>query len=117
MLGVAVLVQISALGALILAAPSNPAWFYLGLIGTGLSFGSLMGVFPGFTADAFGTAHNSVNYGIMFCGFSAAGLIGPQIMRRVLAAGGAYSDCYAVAMGVATAGLVCLWLCRRFARS
>ena len=54
--------------------------FYLGISIVGISFGSFMGVYPGFTADQFGSRHNSVNYGIMFIGFALAGYFGPQIM-------------------------------------
>ena len=51
-----------------------------------------MGVFPGFTADQFGAAHNSVNYGIMFIGFAMAGYFGPTIMKNVYYKNGFYTQ-------------------------
>ena len=49
------------------------ATFYVGIACIGVSFGSFMGVYPGFTADQFGAKNNSVNYGIMFIGYSTPG--------------------------------------------
>jgi len=112
----ALLIQIGSLCALMVASEISVAPFYAGLVGIGLSFGAFMGVFPGFTADSFGTSHNAVNYGIMFCGFSAAGLIGPQIMRLMREAGQSYAACYCAALMVAAAGLLCILLCRSSAR-
>ena len=62
--------------------------FYVGLSIVGVSFGSFMGVYPGFTADQFGPRNNSVNYGVMFIGFALAGYFGPQIMRNAYASSG-----------------------------
>ena len=70
------------------------ALFYVGLSVVGISFGSFMGVYPGFTADQFGPTNNSVNYGIMFIGFALAGYFGPQIMRNIYAANNAYANAF-----------------------
>lgn len=76
--------------------------FYLGVSLIGLSFGSFMGVYPGFTADQFGAKHNSVNYGIMFIGFAAAGFFGPMVMKAVPS----YSVAFVVAFILCIVGLV-----------
>ncbi|WKY46245.1 OFA family MFS transporter [Eubacteriaceae bacterium ES2] len=73
--------------------------FYLGISAVGLSFGSFMGVFPGFTADQFGPKNNGVNYGIMFIGFALAGFFGPTIMNQIYTATDSYHDAFLVAMG------------------
>lgn len=80
--------------------------FYIGVSIIGLCFGSFMGVFPGFTADQFGPKNNSVNYGIMFIGFAAAGYFGPTIISKIYANSGSYSNAFMVAMVLAVLGLL-----------
>ena len=55
---------------LFLSVNAGIGLFIAGICGVGLCFGAIMGVYPSFTARQFGAAHNSVNYGIMFSGFS-----------------------------------------------
>lgn len=80
--------------------------FYLSISIIGLCFGAFMGVFPGFTADQFGTKNNSVNFGIMFSGFAIAGYVGPMIMVTILNATGHYQPAFLVAIGFSIVGLV-----------
>ena len=82
------------------------ALFYVGLSVVGISFGSFMGVYPGFTADQFGPKNNSVNYGIMFIGFALAGYFGPQMMRNIYALTGAYQQAFLIACGFSVVGVV-----------
>jgi MFS family permease len=91
---------------LYLSGLNTVAIFYVGLSIVGISFGSFMGVFPGFTADQFGAKHNSVNYGIMFIGFAIAGYFGPQIMRNIFAQTGAYQNAFLIACGLSIAGIL-----------
>ena len=86
--------------------------FYLGIALVGICFGAFMGVFPGFTADRFGAKNNSVNYGIMFIGFAAAGYFGPTIMRNVYAASGVYQPAFLIACGLNVAGVALSFLYR-----
>ena len=76
------------------------ATFYIGIAGIGLSFGSFMGVYPGFTADQFGAKNNSVNYGIMFIGLAGAGYFGPSAMRKIYMAEGTYHGAFLVACAI-----------------
>ncbi len=80
--------------------------FYIGICIVGVSFGSFMGVYPGFTADQFGVRNNSVNYGIMFIGFALAGYFGPQIMRGVYASTGVYQNAFLIACGLNIIGII-----------
>lgn len=80
--------------------------FYVGICIVGVSFGSFMGVYPGFTADQFGARNNSVNYGIMFIGFALAGYFGPQIMRSVYESTGVYQNAFLIACGLNIAGII-----------
>ena len=80
--------------------------FYIGIAIVGLSFGSFMGVYPGFTADQFGVKYNSVNYGIMFIGFALAGYFGPQIMSSVYSSTGAYQNAFLIACALSVVGVI-----------
>lgn len=99
---------LSIAGLLILytAGEGTLVTFYAGIALVGLCFGAFMGVFPGFTADQFGAKNNSVNYGIMFIGFAAAGYFGPTIMRNVYASYGIYQPAFQIACGLNLAGIL-----------
>lgn len=78
--------------------------FYLGLALTGFCFGSIMGIYPGFTAGQFGRKNNSVNYGIMFIGFALAGLFGPSLMNLLYGMTGRYQPAFLVSAALALVG-------------
>ena len=80
--------------------------FYVGLALIGFCFGSLMGIYPGFTASQFGSKYNSVNYGIMFVSFALAGYFGPTIMSSLHTSTGEYKMAFLVAAGLSVAGLL-----------
>lgn len=84
--------------------------FYIGIAGIGFCFGSIMGVYPGFTSRQFGRKNSSVNYGIMFIGFALAGLVGPMIMNGVHGAAGEYQPAFLVSAGLAALGEVLLYV-------
>ena len=83
----------AGLSLLVFADADHLFLFYAAFACIGFAFGSLMGIYPGFTAAVFGTKHNSTNYGLMFYGFSLAGIIGPWLIK-VLAIDGSYSYVY-----------------------
>lgn len=91
--------------------------FALGIMLIGICFGTFMGVFPGFCTDQFGTKNNTVNYGIMWIGFSAAGIVGPSILTGVFNATGAYQGAFVIALGIATMGLLCSFFYRKLSRA
>lgn len=99
---------LSVVGNLILYSckEGSIALFYVGISVVGICFGAFMGVFPGFTADQFGSANNSVNYGIMFIGFAMAGYFGPTIMKQVYYGDGAYTRAFLIAAALSVAGIV-----------
>lgn len=79
--------------------------FVAGICLIGLCYGAFMGVYPGFSSDQFGTKNSSLNYGIIFVGFSAAGFAGPMIMQVVFNGQGTYRPAFLVAILFAAAGL------------
>ncbi|WP_297611887.1 OFA family MFS transporter [uncultured Sutterella sp.] len=84
--------------------------FSAGILAIGLSFGAFMGIYPGFTAEEFGAKNNSVNYGIMFSGFSVAGFAGPMAMNVLKEAGMSYQEICLIAGTLAVLGLVFAYL-------
>lgn len=102
----AFVLSIVGLALLYVSGEGDVVTFYIGISIIGLCFGSLMGVFPGFTADQFGVKNNSVNYGIMFIGFAVAGYFGPTIMNNVYNADGSYQRAFIIAGALGIAGLV-----------
>ena len=108
----AFVVEIAGLGLLWLTGAGEHALFFAGVSLVGLCFGALMGIYPGFTADQFGPAHNSVNYGIMFIGFALAGYFGPTVCRSILSSSGSYSAAFIVAAGLAVVGIAVSYLYR-----
>lgn len=111
-LAIACVISIVGLLALIVAGPGNIGLFILGISIVGLCFGSFMGVFPGFTADQFGPKNNSVNFGIMFIGFSVAGYFGPTILNSIYNTSGSYNGAFMVAIGFSVAGLALTFVYR-----
>lgn len=98
------------------SGPDALVLFYIGSCVVGFCFGSFMGVYPGFTADQFGPKHNSVNYGIMFIGFAAAGYFGPSIMGSVLRADGTYYRAFLIGCALSAAGVVLTFVYRLAAK-
>lgn len=92
--------------ALLLNSEGRVLVFYGGISLLGICFGSLMGIYPGFTADRFGQTHNSVNYGIMFIGFALAGLFGPMSLNWMHQASGSYRPAFLSSMVLAVLGIL-----------
>lgn len=99
---------LSACGLMLLffAGAGQVGQFYAGISIVGLCFGAIMGIFPGVTAYQFGGKHNSVNYGIMYIGFAAAGFFGPMIMSGIYESTGNYQNAFVVAAGLAGVGMI-----------
>ena len=105
--------SIVGLALLVLAGGGNSVSFVAGVCLVGFAFGSIMGIYPGFTASQFGPRNNSVNYGIMFVGFAAAGFFGPTIMTTLHGVFGSYPPAFLVAMALAAAGLALTFVFQR----
>lgn len=98
------LLLVAGMMALCMAKGSALGLFLGGLLVTGFCFGSVMGIYPGFTALQFGARHNSVNYGIMFIGFALAGIVGPLMMNGLYGLFGSYVPAFLVAALLAATG-------------
>ena len=113
---IAVLLSIVGVSVLYTIKNGDVAKFYVAVSIVGISFGAFMGVFPGFTADQFGPKNNSVNYGIMFIGFAAAGFFGPTVMKSVYLADGTYTRAFLIALALNCAGLLLCVLYRQLTK-
>ncbi|MCI9261101.1 OFA family MFS transporter [uncultured Adlercreutzia sp.] len=100
------------MGALSVAGPASAPLFCVGICLVGFCFGSIMGVYPGFAALQFGSLHNSVNYGIMFIAFAAAGVVGPLMLNGLYESTGTYQAAFLVAACLAAAQLVLTFVYR-----
>lgn len=109
-LALAYVLSIFALILMYISGEGTVTTFYIAICIIGISFGSFMGVFPGFTADQFGPKNNSVNYGIMFIGFAVAGTIGPIILNLIFDASGSYQKAFLFAMAISVVGLLLTFL-------
>lgn len=68
---------IQAINMLFFAMYRNTGLVLLGAALSGLSYGSLLSVFPSITSDYYGMRDFGVNYGVLFTSFGIAGFIGP----------------------------------------
>ena len=81
--------------------------FTLGIIGLGICFGGVMGVFPSIVMENYGPANQGVNYGIVFTGYSLAAFFAPKVaVQMAMANNGNYSVAFYVAIALAFIGLV-----------
>lgn len=81
--------------------------FSLGIIGLGICFGGVMGVFPSIVMENYGPANQGVNYGIVFTGYSLAAFFAPRVAVQMAAANnGNYSQAFYVAIALSLVGLV-----------
>lgn len=91
-------------------AAGSVAVFCICLMIIGFGFGSVMGIYPGFTIRKFGPKHNGVNYGIMYIGFSLAGILGPTIMTKLHENTGQYQPAFLVAAALVLTGEILLFV-------
>lgn len=115
-LTIAFVLAIAGLACLYISGQGDVSKFYIGIIMLGVSFGAFMGVFPGFTADQFGTTNNSVNYGIMFIGFAISGYFGPTVMKNVYAEDHSYQRAFLIAMVICAIGFALTFVYRSIKR-
>lgn len=81
--------------------------FTLGIIGLGICFGGVMGVFPSIVMENYGPVNQGVNYGIVFTGYSLAAFFAPKVaVQMAMANNGNYSVAFYVAIALAFIGLM-----------
>lgn len=98
------ILEAAGLFLLTMTKTGSPVFFIAGIALVGLCFGSIMGVYPGLTADQFGAKNNSVNYGILFIGFALAGFFGPTTIGKILNQYNSYYPGFYIALGITVIG-------------
>ena len=83
----------------------SSALFCVGICLLGLCYGAFMGIYPGFTSDRFGLKYSSMNYGVMFIGFSSAGFAGPLLLQAIYNSAGAYNTAFLWAAALSVLGV------------
>lgn len=91
---------------------AGAAGLTLAVLLVALCYGGYLGVFPSVCADTFGSANLTVNYGIMFSGFSLAGVLGPRVGAALRESSGSYGSSFTAAGIVAAAGLLIVLVAR-----
>ena len=71
-----------ALGAMILF--KNTLIFILGCTITGMFLGGVMWLFPTLVIKKFGKKYYGINYGLVYVGYSIAGLIAPKLSVSIV---------------------------------
>lgn len=111
-----IMLVLGVIGMLILSVTGEGqlGMFRVGAALVGMAFGSFMGVYPGFCAEQFGPKNNGVNYGIMFIGFSLAGIVGPKVLQAFEAP---YTQAYYVAIGLGILGIIMSFVYRAMSKA
>jgi MFS transporter, OFA family, oxalate/formate antiporter len=65
-----------------------------GTVVAGLSYGSLMSVFPSTTADNWGMKNYGTNYGALYLAWGVSGVVGPLVAAWVVDTTGTYAMAY-----------------------
>jgi OFA family oxalate/formate antiporter-like MFS transporter len=95
--------QVAAFAALIMV--SNPWLFGILICYVLLCYGGGFGVMPSFVLNTFGSRLMPVMYGCILTAWSAAGVVGPQVIARLKDQYGAQASAYAFGLG---AGLLAI---------
>lgn len=107
-----VLMALSLQAIYLSGSNGNTFLFRAGICLIGFSYGSFMGVYPAFTSDQFGVKYSALNYGILFIGFSLAGVVGPLAMQKIFSEFGSYRPSFPIAIVFALAGIALTFLYR-----
>ncbi|MDO5713744.1 MAG: OFA family MFS transporter [Tissierellia bacterium] len=101
---------VSGIGLLLLIMKSLGMVSIGGILLIALCFGGFLGIYPGITAENFGSKFNGSNYGVMFTAYGLAAIFGPR-MAAVLteARGGDYSLAFTVSIILSVVGVVLMF--------
>ena len=96
-----------ALSMLVLVTLNGKTAFAVGIIGLGLCFGGVMGVFPALVMKNFGPRHQGINYGITFCAYSVSAYFAPRIAANISGSHhGDYTIAFVIAIVLALVGVL-----------
>jgi len=85
---------------------TSPELLVFGSAFTGLCYGTIFTLMPAATADFYGVKNLGVNYGFVFTGFGAAGVIGPLLGGKIRDATGSYATSFKISAVLLIAGAI-----------
>lgn len=101
-----IIFSVVPLSLLILAFLPGQISFAIGIIGLGICFGGVMGVFPSMVMENYGPVNQGINYGIIFTGYSLAAFFAPRLAAQIGQANkGDFSQAFYIAIALALVGL------------
>lgn len=101
----------SGTGLLLLFLKLSPVIGVVGIILISLSFGGFLGIFPGITADNWGSLYNGSNYGVMFTAYGVASIVGPMMAASLKeSSGGSYNIAFIISLGLNVIGFALILL-------
>lgn len=78
----------------------------IGILLIALSFGGFLGIYPGITAENFGSKYNGSNYGYMFTAYGLAAIFGPRMAAVMAAGSGGYNKAFLASIAISVVGIV-----------
>jgi len=102
----ALVLALAGILLLIAAGQGQITLFYVGVVLIGISFGAFMSVFPGLNVDRFGVKNSSLNYSILFVGYTVAGVIAPLITSGLYVSSGSYDAAFLIGAALVLLGFV-----------
>ena len=107
-----------ALCLLVLVTVGSTVGFAIGIIGLGLCFGGVMGVFPALTMTNFGPRYQGVNYAMVFVAYSVSAFFAPRLASGMAAErDGDFTVPFVIAIVLALIGVGLATLFRRIQRA
>lgn len=97
-------VELAGMGFLLYA--SSVPFLFLGIAMVAITFGGFLAVMPALTAYFFGSEKLGANYGIMFLGYGAGGILGPLAISAIRDATGGFSSAFVVGGIISTVGFI-----------
>jgi OFA family oxalate/formate antiporter-like MFS transporter len=92
---------------------TTPALVLVGASITGLCYGTIFTLMPAATADFYGVRNLGVNYGMVFTGFGAAGVLGPLLGGYLADQTGTFGTSYVMAGAMLMASALLSLVVRR----
>ena len=107
----------SAIGLLLLFLNINPMLGVTGIVLIALSFGGFLGIYPGITADNWGSLFNGSNYGVMFTAYGVASIAGPMMAASLKeSSGGSYTMPFMISMALNIIGFLLIFFMKSKSR-
>lgn len=101
----------SSVGLLLLFFNISAVLGVIGIIFIALSFGGFLGIYPGITADNWGSVFNGSNYGVMFTAYGVAAVGGPMMAAFLkTSSGGSYTMPFIISLVLNLVGLALILL-------